>query len=83
MNSELELQWTKDPNGNTVGTFKDNHHQICTISKAAWGGAEGKIFIATTRGAIVLTPEMCAQLSLVLGYIAFTNGELPAPQEEE
>lgn len=78
MNLELDLQWTHDPNGNTIGTFKDTHDQVCTISKAAWG-REGRIYIATTRGAIVLTPDMCASLALVLGYVAFTNGELPEP----
>lgn len=78
MNSELNLQWTLDPNGNIIGTFKDTHNQLCCISKAAWG-REGRIYISTTSGAIVLTPDMCAQLALVLGYVAFTGGELPEP----
>lgn len=76
MEDTWTIQWTKDPNGKTIGTFKDSHGRVCTISKASWM-PEPRIFIATAASAIVLSPVLCAELALVLGYAAVSNGELP------
>lgn len=81
MENTLGITWTKDPNGKTIGNFKDSNGQFCTISKASWTN-DGRIFIATAAGALILTPEMCAELGLILGYVAFTEGELPEPSAD-
>lgn len=77
MNNEMQLQWTKEG-----GTFKDAHGTKCTISPANWIG-QGHIYITAVSGAVVLSAEMCAELALVLGYVAFTNGELPEPDTDQ
>ncbi len=58
--------------GKTLGSFTDAHGKKHLIGEAQWH--PGSIYIGT----IVLTPEMCAELALILGYIAYT-GNLPQP----
>ena len=77
MNDKLNLQWT-----GTYGTFRDAHGSACLIGKAQWTTTNHVYIKAAGSNVVVLSPEMCAELALVLGYIAITEGELPNPEGE-
>ena len=70
----LGIEWQQDPKtkDKTMGSFVDAHGRKHVIGEAHWH--PGSIYIGT----IVLTTEMCAELALILGYIAYT-GTLPNP----
>lgn len=71
MDNKLKLRWLKDPSTSEVfGTFTDVHGDAGQIRRATRG------YIVISDG-MALTTEMCAELSLVLGYIAYAKGKFP------
>lgn len=74
MINALGMEWMPDPSirGKTLGSFSDAHDRKHQIGEAAW--RDGCIYLGT----IVLTPEMCAELAMILNYIAY-SGKLPEP----
>jgi hypothetical protein len=77
MTDYLGLEWTRDAmTKQTVGTLTDAHGRRHQIGTAAW--KDGHFFVGT----MVLTPEMCMELALVLGFIGYAK-ELPRPEGNE
>jgi hypothetical protein len=77
VSEHLKLEWMKLPSGDILGGFHDALGNGCSIGRAKFHADKRSIYLTAGHGTLVLTPEMCAELALVLGYIAYTDGQLP------
>ena len=78
--SNLKMTWAKHHSGTIVGDFWDANGTNGTIAKAQFH--DNAIFVQCGHGSVVLTPEMAAELALILGYYAY-SGDLPEPEGAE
>src|SRR5262245_36294487 len=74
--TNLGLSWVLTASKVTQGIFTDANRQASTLQKSQFH--EEAIVINCGHGSLVLTPEMAAELCLVLGYYGYSHN-LPEP----